>query len=60
MQTAVSVPLLGQIPLDPCICSGENEGKPIALTQLNSIAARTFKQIALAKNQTFIISQIAI
>ena len=52
----LSVPLLGQIPLDPRICSGGDEGKAIALSQPDSIAAQTFKQIALALSQTFAIS----
>ncbi len=53
----LSAPLLGQIPLDPRICSGGDEGNPIALSQPDSIAAQTFKQIALALSQTFTISQ---
>ena len=52
----LSTPLLGQIPLDPRICSGGDEGKAIALSQPDSIAAQTFKQIALALSQTFAIS----
>ena len=53
----LSAPLLGQVPLDPHICSGGDEGSPIALSQPDSMAALTFKQIALALNQTFTISQ---
>ncbi|WP_036479664.1 Mrp/NBP35 family ATP-binding protein [Myxosarcina sp. GI1] len=52
----LSAPLLGQIPLDPCICSGGDAGKPIALSQPDSIAARTFSHIAVALSQTFKIA----
>ena len=53
----LSAPLLGQIPLDPRICSGGDERNPITFSQPNSSAAQTFKQIALALSQTFKISQ---
>ncbi|MEL6581745.1 MAG: Mrp/NBP35 family ATP-binding protein [Cyanobacteria bacterium J06621_12] len=53
----LSTPLLGQIPLDPRICNGGDEGNPIALSQPDSLAALTFKQIAGALSQTFVISQ---
>ena len=46
----LSTTLLGQIPLDPQICSGGDEGNPIALTQPDSMAARTFDRIATAEN----------
>lgn len=52
----LSAPLLGQIPLDPRICTGGDKGNPIALSQPDSVAAQTFKQIALALSQTFAIS----
>lgn len=48
----LSTPLLGQIPLDPRICSGGDTGKPITL-QADSLAAKTFGQIAVALSQTF-------
>ncbi len=48
----LSTPLLGQIPLDPRICSGGDEGNPITLHS-DSLAAKVFAQIALALNQTF-------
>ena len=47
----LSTPLLGQIPLDPRICSGGDTGNPI--TQTESHAAKIFGQIALALSQTF-------
>ncbi len=53
----LSAPLLGQIPLDPRICSGGDEGNPITLSQPNSVAAQTFNQIALALSQTFATDQ---
>ena len=53
----LSAPLLGQIPLDPRICSGGDEGNPITFSQPDSSAAQTFKQISLALNQTFNSSQ---
>ncbi|MBE9048489.1 Mrp/NBP35 family ATP-binding protein [Pleurocapsales cyanobacterium LEGE 10410] len=49
----LSAPLLGQIPLDPRICNGGDAGNPITLSQPDSVAARTFKQIAVALAQTF-------
>lgn len=51
----LSAPLLGQIPLDSGICSGGDTGNPISLSQPDSLAAQTFKQIALALAQTFAI-----
>ena len=53
----LSAPLLGQIPLDPRICSGGDEGNPITFSQPNSSAAQTFTQIAFALSHTFKISQ---
>ena len=52
----LSAPLLGQIPLDPRICSGGDSGNPITLSQPDSVAAQTFKQIAVALAQTFTVS----
>ncbi len=49
----LSAPLLGQIPLEPRICSGGDEGNPIVLSQPNSLAAQVFNQIAVALSQTF-------
>ncbi|VEP15610.1 Iron-sulfur cluster carrier protein [Hyella patelloides LEGE 07179] len=49
----LSAPLLGQIPLDPRICSGGDEGNPIAISQPDSLAAQIFNQISLALIQTF-------
>lgn len=49
----LSAPLLGQIPLDPRICSGGDEGSPIAIAHPDSSAARIFTQIAVAFDRTF-------
>ncbi len=49
-------PLLGQIPLDPCICSGGDDGNPIVISQPDSLATQIFKQIAIAMSQTFNIA----
>ena len=49
----LSAPLLGQIPLDPGICSGGDTGNPIALSNPDSVAAKVFSQIAIALSQTF-------
>ena len=51
----LSTQLLGQIPLDPRICSGGDTGNPITL-QPESLAAEVFSQIALALSQTFKLS----
>ncbi|MDJ0679393.1 MAG: Mrp/NBP35 family ATP-binding protein [Xenococcaceae cyanobacterium MO_167.B52] len=52
----LSAPLLGQIPLDPCICSGGDEGNPIVISQPDSLAAKIFGQIAMALSNTFKIT----
>ena len=49
-------PLLGQIPLEPCICSGGDDGNPIVISQPDSLATQIFKQIAIAMSQTFNIA----
>ncbi|MDJ0648638.1 MAG: Mrp/NBP35 family ATP-binding protein [Xenococcaceae cyanobacterium MO_188.B19] len=49
----LSAPLLGQIPLDPCICSGGDAGNPIVISQPHSLAAKIFSQIAVALTQAF-------
>jgi ATP-binding protein involved in chromosome partitioning len=42
----VSLPLLGQVPLDPRIQEGGDVGKPIVVAEPSSKAAREFEQIA--------------
>lgn len=50
----LEAPLLGQIPLDPRICSGGDEGIPVAIAEPDSLATDVFNQIAIALNQTFL------
>lgn len=47
----LQTPLLGQVPIDPQICSGGDRGQPIALSQSES--AQVFKRVAAAIGQTF-------
>lgn len=42
----LDIPFLGEIPLDPRVCLGGDEGRPISVTDPDSDLARTFKQIA--------------
>ncbi|MGV2830023.1 Mrp/NBP35 family ATP-binding protein [Myxosarcina sp. GI1(2024)] len=49
----LSAPLLGQIPLEPSICSGGDKGTPISVSQPDSLATRMFDRIALALGHTF-------
>ncbi len=42
------VPLLGQVPLDPGLRVGGDEGRPISATDPDSEAARAFAGIAAA------------
>lgn len=55
MQLAAELhaPLLGQIPIDPQICTGSDAGKPLTLEDSNSLTSQTFQQIATALNTTF-------
>ncbi|PSB63949.1 hypothetical protein C7B79_11850 [Chroococcidiopsis cubana CCALA 043] len=46
-------PLLGQVPIDPQICTGGDAGKPLTLADSISLTSRTFQQIAAALNATF-------
>ena len=43
---AVSVPLLGQVPLLPALRAGGDVGEPIVVADPDSVAARTFLEIA--------------
>ncbi|MBI4784338.1 MAG: Mrp/NBP35 family ATP-binding protein [Oscillatoriophycideae cyanobacterium NC_groundwater_1537_Pr4_S-0.65um_50_18] len=49
----LETPLLGQIPLDPRLCAGGDTGKPLTLTNRESIASQVFIQIAGALDATF-------
>jgi ATP-binding protein involved in chromosome partitioning len=44
----LGVPLLGQIPLDPAIRVGSDEGRPLALTAPDSEAGQAFAALATA------------
>ncbi|MCC5661973.1 Mrp/NBP35 family ATP-binding protein [Nostoc sp. XA010] len=48
-------PLLGQIPIDPRICSGSDTGNPIAMSEYTSSAREVFTQIAISLNSTFMV-----
>ncbi|MHC5733367.1 Mrp/NBP35 family ATP-binding protein [Nostoc sp.] len=49
----LQAPLLGQIPIDPRICSGSDTGNPIAISEYTSPAKEVFTQIATSLNTTF-------
>lgn len=53
LATELQTPLLGQIPIDPRICSGGDTGQPIPLTHPTSSVSDVFKQIADAIVTTF-------
>ena len=53
LATELQAPLLGQIPIDPRICSGGDTGHPIAITNSTSGAGEVFVQIATALKATF-------
>lgn len=46
-------PLLGQIPLDPNICAGGDQGIPWVIGQPEAIASQVFHRIALGVQHTF-------
>jgi ATP-binding protein involved in chromosome partitioning len=46
-------PLLGQIPIDPRICSGGDTGNPIAISEQASPASEVFRKIAIAIGLSF-------
>ncbi|MGF2035623.1 MAG: Mrp/NBP35 family ATP-binding protein [Nostoc sp. CmiVER01] len=48
-------PLLGQIPIDPRICSGSDTGNPIAMSEYTSPVKEVFTQIAISLNSTFMV-----
>ncbi|MBD0388468.1 MAG: Mrp/NBP35 family ATP-binding protein [Nostoc sp. C3-bin3] len=49
----LQAPLLGQIPIDPRICSGGDTGNPIAISEQASPASEVFRKIAISLNTTF-------
>lgn len=45
--------LLGQIPIDPAICTGGDTGKPVVLTHPGSLVGQSLTQIAATLKATF-------
>jgi ATP-binding protein involved in chromosome partitioning len=59
ISTGTSVPLLGQIPMDPDVRIGGDDGLPIVLAQPGSAAAAALSAVAdqLAKRQTSLVGR---
>jgi ATP-binding protein involved in chromosome partitioning len=53
LATELQAPLLGQIPLDPQVCIGGDQGQPLTLTQPDSTVATVIQQIAQGLVATF-------
>jgi ATP-binding protein involved in chromosome partitioning len=53
MATELSVPLWGQIPIDPRICTQGDEGEPLPFKAPDALLSQIFGQIALGLNITF-------
>jgi len=53
LATELQAPLLGQIPLDPQVCIGGDQGQPLTLTQSDSTVATVIQQIAQGLVATF-------
>ncbi|MEO0488417.1 MAG: Mrp/NBP35 family ATP-binding protein [Cyanobacteria bacterium J06659_2] len=53
MAQELSVPLLGQVPIDPKICQGGDTGKPLPLVNSDAELSKVFEAIAIGLNQTF-------
>lgn len=49
----LQVPLLGQVPIDPRICTMGDVGQPLPLTTPDAPLSQTFEQIAIALNMKF-------
>ncbi|MBW4526750.1 MAG: Mrp/NBP35 family ATP-binding protein [Phormidium tanganyikae FI6-MK23] len=49
----LQAPLLGQVPIEPQICSGGDTGQPITLEDSSSIVSQVFVQIATSIDATF-------
>jgi ATP-binding protein involved in chromosome partitioning len=43
---SLSVPLIGQIPLDPTVVAGGDDGRPVTIDQPDNPASRAFRSIA--------------
>lgn len=53
LASELSAPLLGQIPIDPRICTGGDTGLPIAMQEPDNPVSQVFGQIAAAIAATF-------
>lgn len=53
LATELATTLLGQVPIDPAICTGGDRGEPIVAANPDAIASQVFKQIAIALQATF-------
>lgn len=49
----LQAPLLGQVPIDPRVCTGGDTGEPLTLVEPNSSVGQVFTQITTALNATF-------
>jgi ATP-binding protein involved in chromosome partitioning len=50
----LKAPMLGQVPIDPRVCTGGDTGKPLTLVEPNSTVGQVFRQIAAALDTTFL------
>lgn len=53
MAAELSVPLMGQVPIDPKICAGGDTGQPLPLADEDAPLSQVFGAIALGLNNTF-------
>lgn len=53
MAAELSVPLLGQVPIDPKICAGGDTGQPLPIADEDAPLSKVFGAIALGLNNTF-------
>lgn len=53
LATELGSPLLGQIPIDPRICTGGDQGQPLTLMAPDTVPGTVFHQIAASLNATF-------
>ncbi|MEM6597136.1 MAG: Mrp/NBP35 family ATP-binding protein [Cyanobacteria bacterium P01_C01_bin.69] len=53
MAAELSVPLLGQVPIDPQVCARGDSGQPLPLADEDAPLSRIFEGIALGLNNTF-------
>ncbi|MEM8810938.1 MAG: P-loop NTPase, partial [Cyanobacteria bacterium P01_G01_bin.38] len=53
MAEELSIPLLGQVPIDPKICQGGDTGQPLPLADEKAPLSLVFESIAVGMNNTF-------